>query len=311
MSCHVHHFRFVPRARGVSAGRAGVYPLGVVLGWVLLWAGGIAGADEVSSLSRDGAMPSDAVTADAGAPARDQVTVILLHGMGRSRAALWMLDTRLRQAGFHTLSYAYSARAEDIEVITDEFLKFIRANLSTPVYHVVAHSHANIVARLAFRRGYPPGLGRLVMIAPPNHPHELARTLRDNPIYQWVTGESARVLASEAFFDTLPVPTVPFGVIAGNRGQRLTLGEPNDGVITVASTRLEGMADWTVLPYAHNFLVTSREVAYHVIRFLETGRFATAEELSRELAGQDPVSTGTGGARDGVANGGPGNHPEK
>ena len=188
--------------------------------------------------------------------------MILLHGMGRSRAALWMLDTRLRQAGFHTLSYAYSARAEEIEIITDDFLKFVRTSLNTPVYHVVAHSHANIVARLAFRLGYPPGLGRMVMIAPPNHPPELARTLRDNPIYRWVTGKSAR-------------------------GQRVTLGEPNDGVITVSGTRLEGMADWTEVPYAHNFLVTSREVAYHVIRFLETGRFATPEEMADLLKGRE------------------------
>lgn len=220
-------------------------------------------------------------------PPRDQVTVILLHGMGRSRAALWMLDTRLRQAGFHTLSYAYSARAEEIEIITDDFLKFVRTSLNTPLYHVVAHSHANIVARLAFRLGYPPGLGRMVMIAPPNHPPELARTLRDNPIYRWVTGKSAWVLASQAFFDALPAPEVPFGVIAGNRGQRVTLGEPNDGVITVSGTRLEGMADWTEVPYAHNFLVTSREVAYHVIRFLETGRFATPEEMADLLKGRE------------------------
>ncbi len=219
---------------------------------------------------------------------REQVTVILLHGMGRSRAALWMLDTRLRQAGFSMLSYAYSARAEDIESITSDFLKFIRGNVNTPVYHVVTHSHASIVARLAFRQGYPPGLGRLVMIAPPNRPPELARTLRENPIYRWVTGESAGILASEEFFAALPIPSVPFGIIAGNRGQRPTLGKPNDGVVTVDGTRLEGMSDWTVLPYAHNFLVTSREVAYHVIWFLEHGRFADQTELSRAMSQREP-----------------------
>jgi len=269
------------------------HPIWILCGVVGVTIAWMAVADSSPGSSDTPPEPAAAADPTAGMPGpllRDQVTVILLHGMGRSRAALWMLDTRLRQAGFRTLSYAYSARDEDIEIITDDFLKFIRASLTTPVYHVVAHSHANIVARLAFRAGYPPGLCRMVMIAPPNHPPELARTLRDNPIYRWVTGESARVLASDAFFDALPVPGVPFGVIAGNRGQRVTLGEPNDGVITVSSTRLEGMADWTEVPYAHNFLVTSREVAYHVIRFLETGQFATPEEMAVLLAGRETGS---------------------
>ena len=42
------------------------------------------------------------------------------------------------------------------------------------------------------------------------------------------TGDSGQKLSEEEFYRNLPVPTVPFGVIAGDKGQRLTFNEPND-----------------------------------------------------------------------------------
>ncbi len=210
---------------------------------------------------------------NAGPSAKEVSTIILLQGMGRGRASLWLLDTRLQHAGYRTLNFPYSASRNSIDGLGEQLCAFIRENIKTGHYHLVAHSLGNVILRAAFRFGYPPGLGRIVMLAPPNEPADLARALQDNQIYQWFMGASGQQLASEAFYAQLPVPDVPFGIIAGDRGQSFILKQPNDGVITVENTKLEGMTDWVVVPQSHNFIMNSRVVADLCISFIETGAF--------------------------------------
>lgn len=204
----------------------------------------------------------------------EEETVILLHGIGRGRASLWVLDTRLQQAGYKTLNFPYVTQSDSLDEITQQLCDFIKENVETEKYHLIAHSLGNLIVRLGFKTGYPKGLGRIVMLAPPNRPTELARALRDNPIYKWFTSKNGWQFASDEFYAQLPVPTVPFGVIAGNRGQAVMLKEPNDGVITVESTKLEGMADWIVVPHAHTFIMNSRRVAELCVSFINDGTFS-------------------------------------
>jgi hypothetical protein len=206
----------------------------------------------------------------------DKETVVLLHGMGRSRASLWVLDMRLRQAGYITLNFPYVTHSKTVRALSDDLHAFIKDNVTTKRYHLVAHSLGNVIIRDGFHTGYPPGLGRVVMMAPPNGPADLARALKDNPIYQWFSGDSGQKLASAEFFKDLPVPDVEFGIIAGDRGQFLTFEEPNDSVVTVESTKLEGMTDWVLIHQAHSFIMNSKEAAEYCVNFLRTGSFHPA-----------------------------------
>jgi hypothetical protein len=47
--------------------------------------------------------------------------------------------------------------------------------------------------------------------------------------------------------------------------------------VSVASTRLEGMADFVTLPVTHTFILRSREVARQTLAFLTRGRFDHAQ----------------------------------
>lgn len=200
-------------------------------------------------------------------------TVVLLHGMGRSRASMWPLAQRLRRAGFQTRNFPYAPALHRFDTLVGDLHDFIVDRVKTPRYHLVGHSLGNILIRARFRVGYPAGLTRIVMLAPPNHPPKLARRFQGCPPFHWWTGESGRLLASEAFYESLPIPPVEFGVVAGNKGQRLTFDEPNDRVITVESTRLTGMADHLVIHDAHTFIMNSRSTARATIAFLRNGRF--------------------------------------
>ena len=215
-------------------------------------------------------------------------TVVLLHGMGRTRASMWLMEVRLRSAGYTVLNFPYSAKATTMDLLSEELRVFLAEKVETPVYHLIGHSLGNIILRNGFKKGYPPGLGRIVMLAPPNRPAEMARAFKDNPIYRWFTGDSGQQLASEEFYETLPVPPVEFGVVAGDRGQRLTFKEPNDGVVTVESTKLEGMKAWALVHHAHTFIMNSRQVALLCMQFLRHGNFDLPPGLAEdqgEMAG--------------------------
>ena len=183
------------------------------------------------------------------------------------------MATRLQEAGFATCNFPYAPTFHRFDTIVSKLHDFIVAEVKTPRYHLVGHSLGNIIIRAGFRHAYPTELGRIVMVAPPNHPPKLARNLRCFPPYRIWGGDSGQQLASKAFYDTLPTPDVPFGVIAGNMGQGLTFKEPNDGIVTVESTRLCGMADHLILPHTHTFIMNSPEVAAATVAFLREGTF--------------------------------------
>ena len=204
-------------------------------------------------------------------------TIILLHGQGRTRLSMVILSKRFRSAGYQTLNFPYNQTIDSLEEISGQLHEFIRKKVKTSSYHLIGHSLGNVIIRNAFRKEYPAGLGKIVMLAPPNRPAHLAKRLKKNLLYRWFTGDSGQKLSEEEFYRELPVPTVPFGVIAGDKGQSLTFSEPNDAVVTVESTKLDGMADWILLHHGHTFIMNCKDTFEHCQRFIERGRFKQSE----------------------------------
>ena len=72
------------------------------------------------------------------------------------------------------------------------------------------------------------------------------------------------------------------GVIAGNRTidpvTSAVLPDPDDGKVSVDDTRLEGMADFVLVPHSHAFMMRMRRVIDLTIEFLRTGSFAGARD---------------------------------
>lgn len=202
-------------------------------------------------------------------------TVILLHGQGRTRVSMLLLKERLKTTSYETLLYGYSVSGNTLDEITSALIKQIKEENTCPTYHLVGHSLGNIVARNGFadRFAYPAGMGKIVMLAPPNKPAELAKQLRDNKIYHWLTGDSGQKLGDEQFYSTLPVPSVPFGIIAGTESYTALFSEPSDGVVLVESTKLNGMADWVTVPRSHTYIMNGEDTFHHVVHFLKNGQF--------------------------------------
>jgi hypothetical protein len=86
---------------------------------------------------------------------------------------------------------------------------------------------------------------------------------------------TSRDAATEAL---LPRVDYPLGIIAGNRtldpiSSTLLLPGPNDGRVTVASTKLDSMTDHVVIPASHALMIRNPQAINQTIAFLRDGRF--------------------------------------
>jgi len=201
-------------------------------------------------------------------------SVVLLHGMGRSWISMALLGHRLKRRGYETHLFGYHPRRPTLDELSRALRRYVDENVQASPYHFVGQSLGNVIVRIGFREGFRRGLGRIVMLSPPNRPAKLASALRENRIFQIWTGDSGQKLSDPEFFRTLPVPPVEFGVIVGDRGHRIGFDEPNDGVVSVEGAKLEGMADFVVLHHTHTLIMMASDTADLCQRFLKTGKFA-------------------------------------
>ena len=196
--------------------------------------------------------------------------------MGRSWISMTLLSHRLKRRGYQTHLFGYHPRRPTLDELSRALRSFVDKRVRARVYHFIGHSLGNVIVRHGFREGFRPGLGRIVMLAPPNRPARLAGSFRENRLFRFWTGDAGQKLADDEFYRTLPVPPVEFGVIAGDRGHHIGFDEPNDGVVSVEGAKLEGMSDFIVLHHTHTLIMMASDTADLCQRFLETGTFSQA-----------------------------------
>lgn len=147
--------------------------------------------------------------------------------------------------------------------------------------HFVAHSLGGIVLRQYFATNRLENAGRIVMIGPPNRGSEVVDKLGHLALFKWINGPAGQQLGTddESPPNRLPPPPAEFGVIAGRRSINPILSAiipgPDDGKVSVASTKLDGMQDFVVVGVAHPFLIRNRKVMALTLSFLRHGHFET------------------------------------
>jgi hypothetical protein len=204
---------------------------------------------------------------------------ILLHGLARSDASLLVMEEALEAEDFRVVSPDYDSTEAPVDALADEVLpRAIEGCGPAGTIHFVTHSMGAILLRHWMSEHDLPRLGRTVMLAPPNQGSELVDALGALAPFDWMNGPAGAQLGTDGLPSRMGPVWPDVGVIAGTRSLNpvysAILPGPDDGKVSVAATRVDGMAAHLTMPVTHTFMMNNPLVIGQVLSFLRTGEFA-------------------------------------
>lgn len=209
--------------------------------------------------------------------------VIILHGLRRSAWAMSRIEDSLREAGYQVYNHDYPSTSAPVQSLAQreisQALDWCRAQTFGRV-HFVTHSMGGILVRSYLQSQAIPELGRVVMLAPPNHGSEVVDRMQNWWLFQKLTGPAGQQLGTgpDGIAASLAPVAAEIGVIAGTRTVDPWLSwmipGDDDGKVSLPSTRLKEMRDYLVVPASHAFIMRKKRVIKQVLTFLENGYFS-------------------------------------
>ena len=205
--------------------------------------------------------------------------VLLVHGITRSSKSMAGYREPLEKAGFQVFPFDYPSTQVDINASAEYLHQVIESLEGIERLHIVAHSMGGVVTRAYRAKHCDARLNRLVLVGSPQNGAELADFMLDkaNLIFKPIFGPAGQQLITDqaGFLAKLPKPDVEFAVIAGGHapnGYNPLIPGDDDGIVSVASTRLAGAADYLYVEALH--LALNRNATTHAatVRFLQTGK---------------------------------------
>ena len=200
------------------------------------------------------------------------IEVILAHGLWVPGVLMRPLAGRLEGAGFRCHTFSYPGTTHAMESHAERLARF--AHDIGPA-HFVGHSMGGLVVLEALARHPDLAAGRVVLLGTSARGNFAGRRLARHAAGRWMLGASAPLWGER---DTRWGRPESLGVIAGTRpfGLGVLLGRlegPNDGVVSVEETTVEGMSERITLPVGHSQMLVSADVAAQTASFLSEGKF--------------------------------------
>ncbi|MEM7422875.1 MAG: alpha/beta fold hydrolase [Pseudomonadota bacterium] len=211
-------------------------------------------------------------------------TIVLLHGLGRSRASMMPLAARL------TESFKENQKGNSRESPTenrwtvrrlgypstrltlDDAVETVRQALPAGPLLLVGHSLGGLIAAALLRRPGTAAIDRVVQLGAPNAGTPLAGRVGGLGLVRYACGPA---MADIAALTDAPPADNRIGAIAGTAGWLIPgtgLTPPHDGAVTVGSA-IAGAGHCARVPILHTLLPASARAARLTAAFLRDGHF--------------------------------------
>jgi pimeloyl-ACP methyl ester carboxylesterase len=232
------------------------------------------------------------IVAGTGAVPAGNHLVLLLHGIFRSKDSFGPMVRGLRAAGYDAHAVNYPSTRQSLQDHADQIDSVLEHVQGADTVSFVTHSMGGIVARVLLSRLDRPWrarlrVNRLVMIGTPNHGAEAITRLEQLPdqLVEAIAGPALHQMRPSAA-TVIPRPTVPFGIVAGARGDprgyNPLLNGDDDMTVRFEEATLEGAEDTLVIPAVHTVLMIHPTVVRATVAYLATGRFRPAvDEIAK------------------------------
>ncbi len=201
--------------------------------------------------------------------------VVFIHGLYMVGLEFAPLRRRMAAVGFETRRFHYGTLTRGLDENAARLALFL-GGIRAERLHLVAHSLGGLVTLRMFERGVTLPPGRVVFLGSPVRGSESARRMRAKGL-GWMLGRSGPGTL-EANHAPVWKEARDLGLIAGTHDLRFNfllpdLPSPNDGVVSLEETRIEGAADSVTIHSNHTGMLFRRELARQVTAFLKDGKF--------------------------------------
>ena len=200
--------------------------------------------------------------------------VVLAPGLWMPAMAMTLLAARLARSGYVPHVFGYRGRSP-FDGNAGRFARFAHETLAGRPAHFIGHSLGGVLVLQTLNTHSELPVASAVLLAAPVRGCLAGRKLASARVGRWMMGACGELWPErEATWKR----TAPLGIIAGtlpvSLGRALgALPGPNDGVVRVEETTVEGMTARALVPLGHSLLIVSGAVGALVERFMSAGRF--------------------------------------
>lgn len=205
--------------------------------------------------------------------------VILIHGIFNVKYCLYFIGRFLKKQGYDVSLLGYPSTQYTLEKLVEwlhpKLQKIINHNSLEPI-HFVCHSMGGLLLRAYLEKYSIPQLGRVVFLATPNQGSELADVLSNFILYKWLFGPAGQQLkTTQTPYLFKKNINFELGIIMGNKPtfHLPCFKGPNDGNVTVESSKVQGMTDHIVVPKNHLNMLFDKNTQIQINHFLKNGHF--------------------------------------
>ncbi len=202
---------------------------------------------------------------------------ILIHGFLSNPDEMNDMGDALKARGYDVILVQYDSRKGTITTLADQvFAESLALAQDRPRIDIVTHSMGGLLTRSYLERHSISLLGRVVMLAPPNHGSEVSAELMQYQLYREFAGPAGAALANVKL-QPYKVGNYDLGIIAGTASVNPIFSQflpgPDDGYVALESTPLRGMNDFITIPTSHGLITHNKSAIEQTIHFLDNGNF--------------------------------------